>query len=140
VVARDELVAAAHERGWNVGTIQESGTFCRLQVTGPEDLLVDIALDSHPGRVDGFRPIAAVIADEHARIAFGKVGVCKDDRYALSVNDEGAILLTPVATIPARELFVWENEDLKASLLRGVADAAEGNIRRLEWLTEDDND
>jgi hypothetical protein len=90
--------------------------------------------------VDGCRPIAAVTADERARIAFGKVGLCKDDRYALSVNDEGAILLTPVASIPTRELLVWENEDLKASLLRGVADAADGNIRRLAWLTEDDND
>ncbi len=90
--------------------------------------------------VDGFRPIAAVTADERARIAFGKVGVRRDDRYAMSVNDEGVILLTPVATIPTRELLVWENEDLKASLFGGLADAAEGKVRRLDWLTENDDE
>jgi len=60
--------------------------------------------------------------------------------FALSLNDEGAILLTPLASIPRRELLVWENEELKASLYRGLADAAEGKVRRLDWLTEvDDN-
>jgi predicted nucleotidyltransferase component of viral defense system len=49
-VARDELVAAAHEHGWTVRTIQDGESFHRLQMSGPEDLLVDIALDSHPGR------------------------------------------------------------------------------------------
>lgn len=48
VVARDELIAAAHSRGWSVHMIQEAETFSRLQVTGPEDLLVDIALDAQP--------------------------------------------------------------------------------------------
>jgi hypothetical protein len=90
--------------------------------------------------VDGFRPVAEVTADERARIAFGKAGVHKDDRYALAVNDEGAILLTPLASIPKRELLVWENEDLKASLFRGLADAAEGKVKRLDWLTEDEDD
>lgn len=90
--------------------------------------------------VDGFRPIAEVTADDRARIAFGKAGVHKDDRYALAVNDEGAILLTPLASIPKRELLVWENEDLKASLFRGLADAAEGKVKRLDWLTDDEDD
>jgi hypothetical protein len=33
-----------------IETIRDSDTFCRLLVHGPEDLLVDIALDSAPGR------------------------------------------------------------------------------------------
>jgi hypothetical protein len=36
-----------------------------------------------------------------------------------------------------RELLVWENEELKASLFRGLADAAEGRTERLDWLTDD---
>jgi hypothetical protein len=48
--ARDEFTAAAHERGWSVEDIQDSETYCRLLLHGPEDLLVDIALDSAPGR------------------------------------------------------------------------------------------
>lgn len=87
--------------------------------------------------IEGFRPVTEVTADERARIAVGKAGVRKDDRYAVSVNDEGAILLIPVASIPKRELLVWENDELKASLFRGLADAAEGKLRRLDWLTDD---
>jgi hypothetical protein len=87
--------------------------------------------------LEGFRLVAEVTADERARIAVGKAGVRKDDRYAVSVNDEGAILLTPVASIPKRELLVWENDQLRASLFRGLADAAEGKVKRLDWLTDD---
>jgi hypothetical protein len=41
---------AAGERGWDVDRVQDGGTFCRLLVHGAEDLLVDLALDSAPGR------------------------------------------------------------------------------------------
>lgn len=46
--ARGEFEAAAQERGWTVDVRQSTATFCRLVVHGPEDLLVDIALDSPP--------------------------------------------------------------------------------------------
>ena len=46
--ARDAFENAATERGWSVRRIRESDTFCRLVVTGDEDLLVDLALDSPP--------------------------------------------------------------------------------------------
>ncbi|PRX44505.1 hypothetical protein B0I33_11113 [Prauserella shujinwangii] len=89
---------------------------------------------------EGFHPVAEVTADERARVAVGKAGAHKNDRYAVSTNAEGAILLTPLASIPKRELLVWENDELRASLFRGLADAAEGNVRRLEWVTADDGD
>ncbi|MGH7869404.1 MAG: hypothetical protein ACREP9_17645 [Candidatus Dormibacteraceae bacterium] len=90
--------------------------------------------------LEGFHPVTEVTADERARITFSKAGVRKNDRYAVSINDEGALLLTPVASIPKRELLVWENEQLRASLFRGLADAAEGKTRRLDWLTEEFDD
>jgi hypothetical protein len=86
---------------------------------------------------DGFRPVIEMAADERARIPFSRAGVHKDDRFAVSINDDGAILLIPIASIPKRELLVRENEQLRASLFRGLADAAEGKTRRLDWLTED---
>jgi len=89
---------------------------------------------------EDFHPVTEVTADERARIPFGKAGVHKDDRFAVSMNDDGAILLIPIASIPKRELLAWENEQLKASLFRGLADAAEGKTRRLDWLTEDIDD
>lgn len=49
-LARDHFLVAAGGRGWDVDTVQDSATFCRLLVHGPEDLLIDLALDSAPGR------------------------------------------------------------------------------------------
>ena len=45
---RKEFTTAAQERGWTVDVRQSTTTFCRLVVHGPQDLLVDIALDSPP--------------------------------------------------------------------------------------------
>ncbi|MGH3260694.1 MAG: nucleotidyl transferase AbiEii/AbiGii toxin family protein, partial [Trebonia sp.] len=47
--ARDGFEDAARERGWDVQRIHDRATFCRLLVHGPQDLLVDLALDSTPG-------------------------------------------------------------------------------------------
>ena len=88
--------------------------------------------------MEGFRPVAEVTADDRARVPIGKAGAHKNDRYAVSTNSDGAILLTPLASIPRRELLVWENDELRASLFRGLADAAEGNVRRLDWVTAED--
>lgn len=74
----------------------------------------------------GYKLMGEVVADERARIAFGKAGVRRDDRYAVAVGDDGSILLTPLVTIPKRELLVWENEQLRASLARGLAQSAAG--------------
>lgn len=90
--------------------------------------------------LEGFRPVTEVTADDRGRVAVGRAGAHKDAHYAVSMNSEGAILLVPLATIPQRELLVFENEELKASLFRGLADAAEGNIRRLDWVTADADD
>lgn len=51
---------------------------------------------------DGFRPVTEVTADERARIPFDWAGVRKGDRFAISVSDDGAILLIPVAGIQPR--------------------------------------
>ena len=48
--ARDAFVAAVESRGWTVEHLRDTDTFCRLLIRGPEDLLVDLALDSPPGR------------------------------------------------------------------------------------------
>lgn len=90
--------------------------------------------------LDGFTPVTEVTADARGRVTIGRAGARKDSHYAVSTNAEGAILLVPLATIPQRELLVFENEELKASLFRGLADAAEGNLRALDWVTADDAD
>lgn len=42
------LEAAANALGWTVRRVRHSPTFCRMVVSGPEDVLVDLALDSPP--------------------------------------------------------------------------------------------
>jgi len=77
-------------------------------------------------QLERFNPLGEVTADERSRIAFGKAGVRRDDRYAVSVGDDGSILLTPLVTIPKRELLVWENEQVRTSLARALAQSAAG--------------
>lgn len=88
--------------------------------------------------LEGFEPVAEVTADDRARVPISKAGAHKNDRYAVAKRADGAILLTPLASIPKRELLVWESDELRASLYRGLADAAEGNVRALDWVTGDD--
>ncbi|MGW7539451.1 hypothetical protein [Amycolatopsis sp. NPDC054798] len=87
--------------------------------------------------IEGFQPVTEVTADGRGRVAVGKAGAHADERYAVSANAEGAILLTPLASIPKRELLVWENDELRASLFRGLAEAAEGKASELDWVTAD---
>ena len=46
--ARDELVREAERRGWTVVIHQDGVDFCRLVVHGPQEVLVDLALESPP--------------------------------------------------------------------------------------------
>lgn len=86
----------------------------------------------------GFEPVAEVAADDRARIAFGRAGVHRNDRFLVSTRPSGEILLTPLASIPKRELLVWENDELRSSLLRGLTEAAQGRVSRRDELLDDD--
>jgi hypothetical protein len=49
-LARAEFERAATARGWQTEGIHDGATFCRLIVHGPEDVLVNLAMDSTAGR------------------------------------------------------------------------------------------
>jgi hypothetical protein len=90
--------------------------------------------------LSGFRPQSEVTADGRARIAFGKVGVHGNDKYLVSTSDSGEILLTPLATIPKRELLIWENEQVRDSVLRGLGEAHFGKTLSRDDLLEGEDD
>lgn len=48
IAARDAFEEAATIRGWPVRRVRDSATFCRMVVHGPQDLVVDLALDAPP--------------------------------------------------------------------------------------------
>ena len=83
-----------------------------------------------------FKNVGEAVADERGRLPMGKSGVCKDDRYAVAVNDDGQILLTPLVSIPQRKLIVWEDQLLRESLARGLAEAAAGETVDLGSFAE----
>jgi len=85
----------------------------------------------------GFEPVAEVAADDRARIALGRAGVRRNDRFLISARSTGEILLTPLASIPKRELLVWEDDLLRESLLRGLADASQGRVSERDDLLDD---
>ncbi|MBB1517174.1 hypothetical protein H5398_14555 [Tessaracoccus sp. MC1679] len=85
---------------------------------------------------DVFKSVGEALADERGRLPMAKTGVRKDDRYAVAVNDDGQILLTPLVSIPRRELIVWENQMLRESLARGLAEAAAGQTESLGSLAQ----
>jgi hypothetical protein len=102
--ARAELTAAAQAREWTVGTVQEGETFCRLQVTGPEALLVDIALDSTPGQP----PTMSVAGPTYAprELAARKV-VALFDRYA---PRDFVDVFALTQTYDKADLFTWAGD------------------------------
>ncbi|MFC7344862.1 hypothetical protein [Saccharopolyspora griseoalba] len=87
--------------------------------------------------LEGFEPVTELAADERGRIAFGRVLDRGSERFAVAKNAEGQILLTPVTSIPTRELKVWEDEELRASLLRGLVDADHGRVRARDDFLDD---
>jgi hypothetical protein len=86
----------------------------------------------------GFEPVTEVAADGRARVAFGRVGVRQHDRFLVSKHPGGEIMLTPLASIPKQELLVWENEQVGASLPRGIADSLHDRVRPLDDFLDED--
>ena len=52
-------------------------------------------------------------------------------RFTIASNKAGQILLSPEATVPAHEAWLYKNPDALAKVRRGLADAASGKLRDL---------
>ncbi len=63
-VARDAFEAAVRARGWDVRRVRDGDTFCRLVISGDEELLVDLALDSPPSLPASLSPLGPTFALE----------------------------------------------------------------------------
>lgn len=88
--------------------------------------------------LEGFEPVAEVTADDRGRITFGKeLAGHRSERFTVAQNQDGQLLLTPVTSVPTRELLIWEDPQLRESLLRGMVDAGHGQVRpRDDFLDE----
>jgi hypothetical protein len=70
-----------------------------------------------------FRVVKEVTqSDSRGRLTLGQV--VKGKSYRVMINDEGQILLDPVMSIPERELWLWQNANVLASVQRGIKQAS----------------
>lgn len=67
--------------------------------------------------------------DAQGRIVIGKENA--DETYAVERQPNGDIILHPVVVLHKREAWLFQNEEALASVKRGLAEAARGEIHDL---------
>ena len=72
--------------------------------------------------------IASVKPDERKRVVLKKVQIENGISYNIYVNKQGQILLDPQVTIPASELWIFDNKDVLAAVDKGMAESANGQL------------
>jgi hypothetical protein len=79
---------------------------------------------------DDFQEIGTKTMDERNRLTLGEL-FKGYKRIRLFKNDRGEVLLQPIVEIPASELWLYQNKEALHSVQRGLRDAAEGKITKL---------
>ena len=127
--ARDQFEAAAAARGWTAKRVRDEDTFCRLVVSGPEDLLVDLALDAPPGAPPRASFIGPTFDPEELAgrklLALFDRAEARDfaDVYVLAQRYGKELLLARAAAVDA-----GFDPAVLASMLRTLARFADDNI------------
>ena len=73
----------------------------------------------------------SVKPDAKKRVLLQKVQMREGIRYHVYTNSTGQILLDPQVTIPASEVWLFTNPDALASVKRGLSDAAQGKVSKI---------
>lgn len=72
--------------------------------------------------------------DTSGRLALGRERA--GEQYDVQEQSDGVVILTPVAVIPKRELWLHNNPEAKASVLRGLEQSARGEGKSLGSFAE----
>jgi hypothetical protein len=86
-------------------------------------ILKDSNLKKFPGNI---KP------DSKRRVVLPASLVSEDVVYQVYSNEAGQILLDPQVLIPASEAWLFRNPKALASVKKGLADAAEGRISKID--------
>jgi len=79
-----------------------------------------------------FQRIAeSVKPDAKKRVVLPKIRVPEGVTYHIYTNSFGQIVLDPQVTIPASEAWLFNNPDALASVRRGLSDAAQGKVSKV---------
>jgi len=79
---------------------------------------------------DEFQEIETRTIDERNRLTLGEL-IKGSKRVRLYKNKRGEVLLRPVVEIPASELWLFRNKEALESVKKGLKDASEGKISKL---------
>ena len=80
-----------------------------------------------------FKKIAeSVKPDAKKRVVLPKIQVPEGVTYHIYTNSLGQIVLDPQVTIPASEAWLFNNPDALASVRRGLSDAAQGRVSKVD--------
>ena len=92
--------------------------------------MVDIIRDRELKRIaEGVKP------DSKKRVVLPKSLVGKGITYHIYINSLGQIVLDPQVTISASEAWLFNNPDAMASVRRGLSDAAQGKVSKIDLDT-----
>ncbi len=73
--------------------------------------------------------------DAKKRVVLPKTQVLEGVTYHIYSNSLGQIVLDPQVTIPASEVWLFNNPDALASVRRGLSDAAQGRVSKVDLDT-----
>lgn len=78
---------------------------------------------------------SSVKPDAKKRVVLPKALVEEGITYHIYTNKFGQIVLDPQITIPASELWLFKNPAALASVRRGLSDAAQGKLSKIDLDT-----
>ena len=74
----------------------------------------------------------SVKPDAKKRVVLPKLPLGEGITYHIYSNSLGQIVLDPQVTIPASEAWLYNNPEALASVRRGLADAANGKVSKID--------
>ena len=79
---------------------------------------------------DKFQEIGTRTIDDRNRLTLGEF-MKGSKRVRLYINERGELFLQPVVEVPASEVWLFQNKQASESVKKGLKDAAEGRISKL---------
>jgi len=80
-----------------------------------------------------FKRVAeSVKPDAKKRVVLPRLPIGEGITYHVYSNRLGQIVLDPQVTIPASEVWLFNNPDALASVRRGLSDAAKGKVSKID--------
>jgi hypothetical protein len=74
----------------------------------------------------------SVKPDAKRRVVLQSIQIQEGTTYRIYKNRIGQIVLDPQVTIPASEIWLFNNPEAIASVMRGLSDAAEGRVSEVD--------